>query len=114
VLLGRFGSFVYQRFTDFYGPQFDIQEGFSHQGYGETADYRGFYGKGTQYIDLSMARIYDSAYNCTRGFQIMNETYAVNKYDFVFTDPVNDPAKTQRRIPRGGDVWYRGTCETGG
>jgi hypothetical protein len=65
----RFGSVVYQRFADYHGPQFDIQTGYQHQGYGST-QYDGFFGTGSMYIDLAMARVYDPAYNCTRGFRV--------------------------------------------
>lgn len=108
----RYGSFVYQRFADYYGPQYDIQSGNSHQGYGDVSSYAGVWGTGSMYIDLAMARIYDSAYNCTRGFKLMNETLNPDPSSIVYTDPANDPYGQERKLPRAEDVWYRGTCET--
>jgi hypothetical protein len=43
--------------------------------------------------------------------QIMNETHNPDRQITVYTDPANDPQGRQRAIPRGADVWYRGTCE---
>lgn len=108
----RYGSFVYQRFADYYGPQYDIQSGYSHQGYGDASSYSGVWGTGSMYIDLAMARIFDSAFNCTRGFRLMNETANPDLTSKVYTDPANDPSGKERKIHRGDDVWYRGTCET--
>ena len=77
------GSAVYMRMADYYGPQYDIQTGHPHQGYGiallnnqiyATAPPRGFdysfnyfRGEGNGYIDLHKARFYDPAFNCTNG-----------------------------------------------
>ena len=77
------GSAVYMRMADYYGPQYNIQTGHPHQGYGiallnnqiyVTAPPRGFdcsfnYFRGERngYIDLPKARFYDPAFNCTNG-----------------------------------------------
>ena len=74
----QFGSALYQRMADYFGPQYDIQFGTDHQGYAlinETTGvsyYDGFWGEGSLYIDLPHARKYEPAYNCTRGFALMN------------------------------------------
>lgn len=107
----RYGSTVYQRFADYYGPQFDIQMGYGYQGYGNGSNYDGFWGTGSQYIDLDQARIFDAAYNCSRGFQLMNESLSSAKSQIVYTDAENDPTGAQRKIYKGSDYWYRGTCE---
>jgi len=108
----RYGSLVYDRFSQYYGPQYDIQMGTFHQGYGSINDYEGFFGKGSQYIDLTTARYFDAAYNCTRGFKIMNETETPADAIVVYTDPVNDPTGKERKTYKGDDIWYRGTCES--
>jgi hypothetical protein len=74
----QFGSRVYQRMADYFGPQYDIQLGTDHQGYAMFNEstgvtyYAGFYGEGSLYIDLPHARKYEPAFNCTRGFALMN------------------------------------------
>lgn len=60
---------VYQRVRDYYGPQYDIQTGVYHQGYGDEDNYDGFWGKGSLFIDLPRSRVYDASFNCTPGFQ---------------------------------------------
>lgn len=43
----RYGSTLYQRLKDFYGPTFDRTTGTPNQGYGnDTETYLGFYGRG--------------------------------------------------------------------
>lgn len=54
----------------YYGPQYDIQTGVHHQGYGDEDSYDGFWGKGSLYIDLPRSRVYDASFNCTPGFQV--------------------------------------------
>ncbi|CAM9134493.1 unnamed protein product, partial [Chrysoparadoxa australica] len=107
----RFGSKVYQRMRDYYGPQYDIQHGESHQGYGHDDDYQGFWGKGSLYIDLPKARKYDAAFNCTSGFLLMDETTlgaAVDLETTVYTDVMQGPQEAMNRI---ADTWFPGTCE---
>jgi hypothetical protein len=108
----RYGSILYQRVSDYYGPQYDIQTGFSHQGYGDKATYnqvygdapplnledmsekdtvKYFHGDGTVYIDLPHARIFEPTFNCTPGFQIMNETLNPRPERIVYTDSFVDP-----------------------
>jgi len=41
--LRRFGTILYQRFADYYGPHYDIQTGFSHQQYGSSTKETQFY-----------------------------------------------------------------------
>ena len=36
----RYGSPLYQRFKEYYGPQYDIQTGHSHPGYGNVTSYK--------------------------------------------------------------------------
>jgi hypothetical protein len=116
----RYGSYIYQRMVDYFGPQFDIQTGYFHQGYG-TDTFDGYFGEGSLFIDLPHARVYDPAYNCTRGFQLMNESKVEYNIDgsikgYVYTDTRFDPyistaSGAQRKIAKGEDQWYRGTCE---
>ncbi|CAN0083746.1 unnamed protein product, partial [Hapterophycus canaliculatus] len=61
---------VYQHMRYYYGPQYDIQTGVHHQGYGDEDAYDGFWGKGSLYIDLPRSRVYDASFNCTPGFQV--------------------------------------------
>ena len=100
------GSLVYQRMADYYGPQYDIQTGHPHQGYGiallnnqiyATAPPKGFdysftyyRGEGNGYIDLPKARVYDPTFNCTHGLQLMNSSLVKNSRQIVYTDPTND------------------------
>jgi len=105
----RYGSILYQRISDYYGPQYDIQTGYSHQGYGDSSTYnqvygdapppgfdpdvdtmKYFHGEGTVYIDLPHARIFEPTFNCTPGFHIMNETLNPRTESVVFTDPAHD------------------------
>ena len=101
------GSLVYMRMADYYGPQYDIQTGFPHQGYGisllnnqiyATAPPEGFdfsftyfRGEGNGYIDLPKARVYDPAFNCTKGIQLMNSSLVMGDVKrIVYTDPIHD------------------------
>ena len=93
--------------ADYYGPQYDIQTGYPHQHYGITHlnnqiyaaappagyDFRleYFRGEGNGYIDLPKARIYDPAFNCTKGMMLMNSTLVIKDLkQVVYTDPVHD------------------------
>lgn len=103
------GSLLYKRMADYYGPQFDIQTGYSHQGYGTSAlsnqiyatapppgydfslRYGYFRGKGSGYIDLPKARVFDPSFNCTRGMKLMNSSLVKEDVKrVVYTDAVND------------------------
>lgn len=70
---------VYQRMRDYYGPQYDIQTGVYHQGYGDEDNYDSFWGKGSLYIDLPRSRVYDASFNCTPGFQARRTYTRANK-----------------------------------
>ena len=114
----RFGSPTYQRISEYYGPQFDIQNwGQNSQGYSKIDGSFDTYlnGAGSLYIDLPKARRYEPSFNCTKGFKLMNEERVV--YDdvgatqTVYTDPTNDPAGISREIPIGEDILYPGSCE---
>ncbi len=59
----------------YYGPQYDIQTGGHHQGYGDEDIYDGFWGQGSLYIDLPRSRLYDASFNCTPGFQVRRRTW---------------------------------------
>ena len=95
------------RMADYYGPQYDIQTGHPHQGYGiallnnqiyATAPPAGydfrfeyFRGEGNGYIDLPKARVYDPAFNCTKGMMLMNSSLVMEDVNrIVYTDPVHD------------------------
>eukprot|EP00984_Skeletonema_dohrnii_P037610 scaffold39855_cov161-Skeletonema_dohrnii-CCMP3373.AAC.4 len=103
------GSYVYQRMASYYGPQFDIQTGFPHQGYGSSLlktqifavappegfdfslTYGYFRGEGNGFIDLPKARIYDSNFNCTKGIKLMNSTLVKDDFhQVVYTDAAHD------------------------
>jgi hypothetical protein len=100
------GSTIYMRMANYHGPQYDIQTGHPHQGYGiallnsqiyAVAPPRGFNfsfsyfrGEGNGYIDLPKARVYDPAFNCTNGVQLMNSSLVKNSKQVVYTDPVHD------------------------
>lgn len=118
----RYGSPLYQRMADYYGPQYDIQYGFSHQGYSllfpnGTYYYNGFFGHGSLFIDLPRARKFEPSYNCTKGFRLINETrtsYDSNNVTLtVYTDAVFDTLGNgnSRQIFMGEDQLYPGTCE---
>ena len=64
------GSTLYQRFADYYGPMYDIQTGNPHQGYGDAGQDPApeFFGRGSLFIHLPTARVWDSTRNCTKGF----------------------------------------------
>ena len=104
----QFGSVLYQRMADYYGPQFDIQTGRSHQSYG-TDVYDDYFGRGSLFIDLAHARVFDAAFNCSLGFQLMNESLNPDPTQRVYTDPIHDPAGGQRPIYNGDQQWYTGT-----
>jgi hypothetical protein len=56
-----------------------------HQGYGD-ANYEGYFGRGSLYIDLPVSRLYEPARNCTAGY-------------FTYDRTINQ------------DRWVIGTCE---
>lgn len=66
---------IYQRLRDYYGPQYDIQTGVHHQGYGDEETYEGFWGQGSLFIDLPRSRVYDASFNCTPGYQASARYY---------------------------------------
>ena len=100
------GSILYQRMVAYYGPAFDIQTGYPHQGYGQAKllnkmygvsppigydiSLKYFYGEGTTYIDLPHARKFDATYNCTPGIQLMNSTLIYNEQKIVYTSSTYD------------------------
>jgi hypothetical protein len=117
--LNRFGSPVYQRFTEYYGPMYEIQTGVDYQGYGKffpngSYFYDGFFGSGSMSIDLPHARRFESAYNCTNGFVLMNQSLVLIDTSGltveVWTSPDNYGGLNSK-ILKGVDVFYPGTCE---
>ena len=116
----RYGSPVFQRLVDYYGPQYDIQFGKDHQGYAALDDdgqsyYSSFFGSGSLYIDLPRARKFEPSFNCTRGIRIMNETRTVYNSvgvgQTVYTSALFDETGVSRQILKGEDQLYPGTCE---
>jgi hypothetical protein len=116
----RYGTPVYRRLAEYHGPQYDIQFGYSHQGYGlffanGTGYYDGFFGQGSLYIDLPKARRFEPSFNCTKGFRLMNETRvqknAAGVVTTVYTNKFHDPTGVSRAISLGEDQLYAGTCE---
>lgn len=102
------GSIIYERMATYYGPQYDIQTGYPHQGYGSgselhpmftTLPFEGvddvdniqyFFGKGTMYIDLPRFSVFDPMLNCTKGFSLMNSTLEKNNKQIVYTSSMYD------------------------
>lgn len=81
------GSVVYQKFQEFHGPLYEIQNnGSQHQGYGNPDFSEGHFAKGSFQVPLDMYRDFNPSKNCTPGF-------------FLFHDVL------------GVDQWYPGTCE---
>jgi hypothetical protein len=114
--LRPYGSKVYQRVRDYYGPLYDIQTGTVHQGYGSAdEDYAGFFDQGSLVIPLPTARYYDASFNCTPGMQLRGDVTevpdGVSEGDVVYTNPHYDPYGEQRRVYNEDDIWYMGTCE---
>lgn len=113
----RYGTTLYQRFADYYGPAYDIQTGLPHQGYSpDDETYSGYFGTGSRYIDLPYARVFEAAYNCTHGIMLFNnDTSHDPTGTMVYTDPYNDPDVSpsfeSRVIYKGDDYFYPGTCE---
>jgi hypothetical protein len=98
---------------------YDIQFGVDYQGYGlffsnGSYYYDGFFGSGSMYIDLPHARRFESAFNCTKGFVLMNETQiridSSGSTETVYTDS-DHYSGGNVAIKRGIDVFYPGTCE---
>ena len=117
----RHGSQIYQRISNYYGPQYDIQYQEDSQGYSRMFSngsyyYSGFFGPGSLVIDLPYARTFEPSYNCTPGFRLMNESTvlynAAGLESTVYTDPDHDPYNSvSREIKQGIDQYYPGTCE---
>ena len=91
---------------DFYGPQYDIQNIYPHQGYGSTENLnymfkalppsqynhrmKYFLGDGVTAIDLPNSVTPNILYNCTPGFLLMNSSLIDKKSQIVYTDPTKD------------------------
>lgn len=97
---------------------YDIQFGTENMGFGlfypnGTYYYDGFFSYGSTFSDLPYARRFESAFNCTRGFSLMNVTQpyynAAGLQEIVWTDLAFTGANTP--ITKGVDVFYPGTCE---
>jgi len=100
------GSPLYRRMINYYGPQFDIQTGYPHQGYGTPhlmnnlygvspppgfdISLKYFYSKGMMGIEFPHTRIFDSTKNCTTGFMLMNSSLVKVDPQLVFTNPETD------------------------
>ena len=101
------GSTVYKRMREFHGPQYIYHKRFPNQGYGsanelnlmfEIAPLNGildtnlkyYHGKGSMYIDLPGSSIFDPSFNCTPGFQLMNETLTRQDKVIVYTSDIYD------------------------
>lgn len=99
------GSLVFEQFAVFYGPQFDIQTGFPHQGYGSSdvptqffntprwdsnSSLQYFFGDGMSYIPLPRSLKFNPAFNCTPGFSLMNSTLIRKGNKVVYTSATHD------------------------
>lgn len=97
-----YGSEIYQRLSNYHGPQFDIQSGNFHEEYlnddNESLHDPSFFRNSrklhhsfdrnfTGSLDLPVARKFTTDYNCTAGIQLMNETLIFNQRKLVYTDP---------------------------
>ena len=101
------GSIIYQRLAAFHGPQFDIHSGYPHQGHGftgvtpqmfkiaplqdhydKTQTY--YHGPGSIFLDLPRAVVFDSSFNCTPGFSLLNASNANTKDEIVYTSEMHD------------------------
>ena len=87
-------------------PQYDIQTGFPHKGYGSFLlqsqlyasappenfhfSLKYFQGKGSGYIDLPKARVWSPAFNCTKGMKLFNSTLVSEEEKIVYTDADHD------------------------
>jgi hypothetical protein len=86
------GSVIYQRYKDYHGPIYPIQtKGNFHQGYGDLS-YEGYFGRGSLYIDLPVARVFNPGRNCTAGYFVYNVTKSAE-------------------VGVAVDDWIVGTCE---
>ncbi|KDO29856.1 hypothetical protein SPRG_19735 [Saprolegnia parasitica CBS 223.65] len=65
-----YGSPVYRRFTEYFGPLYDITNGIPSQGYGDNSQSPGpsYFDRGSLYMDLTYSTVFDLQRNCTRGF----------------------------------------------
>ena len=73
------GTVLYQRMRDYYGPLFNLQEGYDHQGYGNET-YRGYYGLGSLAISLPYSNEFKNARNCTPGYALFEETIQADRW----------------------------------
>eukprot|EP00940_MAST-03C_sp_MAST-3C-sp2_P001609 g1609.t1 len=73
------GTVLYQRMRDYYGSRYDLQNGYPHQGYGDST-YRGYYGAGSLAIALSYSNVFKAARNCTPGFMLWDDANQVDKW----------------------------------
>ena len=102
-----YGSIVYQRLASFHGPQFDIHNSYPYQGHGfkgvipqmfevaplqdqydDTKSY--YHGPGSMSLVLLRAPIFDSYFNCTPGFSLLNASNANKKDEIVYTNEMHD------------------------
>ena len=95
------GSMVFERFVTYFGPQYDIQTGYPHQGYGSgvytqrlldiprlegsQTGFQYYFTKGMTYIPLVRAPRFDPTFNCTPGFSLMNSTLVETGKQVVYT-----------------------------
>ncbi|OQS07754.1 hypothetical protein THRCLA_00251, partial [Thraustotheca clavata] len=65
-----FGSPVYRRLSEYFGPLYDIVNDIPSQGYGSKDQAPGpyYFGLGSLAIDLTYSTAFDLKRNCTRGF----------------------------------------------
>ena len=100
------GTTLYRRMVDYYGPQYDIETGYHHQGYGNinlmntmyavspSIDYdinaKFVHGDGVMNIDLSYSRVFDLSQNCSTGFFLMNSSLTQDSLKVVYTDANSD------------------------
>ena len=92
------GSVLFQRFSDYHGPRYNItNDGREHQGYG-TDQYEGYFGRGSLFIDLSVSRVFSAKRNCTPGYYRYHKLPGTDK-----NLQMEDPTKPREWIP--------GTCE---
>jgi hypothetical protein len=107
-----FGTSVYLRMQDYHGPLFNIQAGGRfHQGYGDLK-YEGFFGRGSLYIDLPVAKVYDPARNCTPGFWFYNNTVLADEWKIGTCEVdvfCNNPGVPQAQPCSEGYVCDEGT-----
>ncbi len=100
------GSLVFEQFAAFYGPQFDLQTGYPHQGYygsnhvavqlfsttrgSSNTSSQYFFSKGISYIPLPRSLKFDPTFNCMPGFSLMNSTLIQKENRVVYTSATYD------------------------